>query len=99
MIYKKTFKNSFDYDPRQKTFAVFSCNICGNEEDFDITGNRTFDFLRERLCPKCKCFGGSDYISNLNARIKVLTESKKKIDIEIELLIRQVAEKEHEIVK
>jgi hypothetical protein len=37
MIFVRTYKGGgADHDPRQKTWAEFHCDVCGENEDVDI---------------------------------------------------------------
>jgi hypothetical protein len=63
------------HDPRRKLWAEFQCDNCNNLAEIDITTNNTFDFDRERVCPKCKTLG--------------LNDAKKSLERERERLIRQ----------
>ena len=87
-----------DHDPRQKYWAVFHCDVCGDDEDVDITGRQhTFQFNASRLCPKCLCHGKNDRLIAIKKEIEELTSTKDNIEVTIEKLIaelEQLSEKE-----
>jgi DNA replicative helicase MCM subunit Mcm2 (Cdc46/Mcm family) len=96
MKFVRTYKAcGSDHDPRQKKYAEFVCSSCGHIETFDVTANNTFDFVRERKCPKCKSFGDNDRIDNLKAEINRLTVTKNNIDVQIEKFEREIEELEN----
>jgi len=80
-------------EPRNKIWAEFHCNICGEDSEIDVTRSmNTFDFKRERSCPHCGMVDSSDRESNLKAMLDKLTASKNKIEIEIEQIERELNE-------
>lgn len=91
MYYVRTFKGGGqDYDPRQKRFAEYLCDVCGKIECFDITTNATFNFTKARKCPKCGSLGEEDYKRNIQQQIdKIISDidkaQKKKEELEKEL--------------
>lgn len=102
MYFKRRYKSGGeDYDPRQKHWAEFVCSNCDHIEDVDISGGKaaTFDFSRERLCPKCNTYGPDDYKKNLMAEIDKLTAARKRIDIEIEECQRKINEVENKEIE
>jgi len=92
MYFVRTYKSGgADHDPRQKTWAEFHCSICGNDHNIDVTSTyKTFDFQRERVCPHCKQLNSEDRKKNIQAEIDKLTEDKRKIDIKIKQLIKEL---------
>jgi hypothetical protein len=93
MHFIRTFKGGgADYDFRQKTWAVFHCDVCGEDEEVDITGRQgTFLFNVPRRCPHCKSIGKDDYIISLKKEIETLTSTKNNIKITIEQLTNKLA--------
>lgn len=92
MYFVRTYKSGApDYDPRQKEWAEFHCDVCGEDSDLEVT-NRTsqFDFKRERMCPHCKQTNPEDRIKNIEAQINKLTKERKRIEVEIESLIKSL---------
>ncbi len=80
-----------DYDPRQKLWAEFHCNACGENSDIDITSTRhTFQFDRERKCHHCGCVNPEDKVLNLQAQIDKLTADKERINVEIDRLCNEI---------
>lgn len=98
MYFVRKYKAGPDYDPRQKHWAVFHCDVCGEDEDVDITGRTgTFRFNASRLCPFCKCHGKEDKIIALRKEIEELSATKDNIAVTIEKLtveLEQLSEKE-----
>jgi formiminotetrahydrofolate cyclodeaminase len=95
MKFVKFFKNgAADYDPRQKTFAEFTCENCNHVLDIDVTGfSKSFNISKPRACPNCKCINASDYVSNLQKEIEKLTEQKNEIQIRIDNMIKEIETK------
>lgn len=80
-------------DPRDKIFAEFKCGLCGQTSEIDISSTfATFDFNRERKCPKCGQINSEDKAINLQAQISKLTVDKSRIEIEIEKLTEELQE-------
>ena len=78
-------------DPRNKIWAEFHCNICGEDSERDITSTyHTFDYSRERKCPRCGMLDASDKKTNLKTQLKKLTSDKSRIEIEIEKVEREL---------
>lgn len=91
MYFVRTFKAGGDHDPRQKIWAEFECTCCREKNHIDVTTMmHTFDFKRERVCPKCKKTSPEDYKKNLQKEIERLTETKQNIDIQIEEMISKL---------
>jgi len=82
-----------DYDPRQKHWAVYHCDNCGEDVDIDITRHfETYDLSTPKKCPHCKCLDPEDHEKNLKSKIKDLTLKKNRIQIEIDQIIRELDE-------
>jgi len=80
-------------DPTNKVWAEFCCSICGENTDIDITRVRdTFDFQRERKCPHCGMVDSSDKEINLKTQLDRLTMDKSRIDVQIEMIERELNE-------
>ena len=83
--------NSKTSDPREKVWAEFHCSLCGEDTEIDVTGRRdTFQFDRERRCPKCGQIDAEDKALNLKAQIDKLVSDKSRIEIQIEKLINEL---------
>jgi predicted RNA-binding Zn-ribbon protein involved in translation (DUF1610 family) len=81
------------HDPRRKTYAVFHCDVCGEDEEVDITGRQdTFQFNTPRLCPHCKSMGKDDEVVSIKKEIEELTRTKNNIDIQLEQLTTKLEE-------
>lgn len=79
------------YDPRQLTWAVFHCDVCGKDEEVNITGRTgTFLYNAPRKCPHCQSFGKQDKIIALRKEIDTLTSTKGNIEVMIEQLTEQL---------
>jgi len=82
-----------DHDVRQKRYAEFHCEVCGANEDVDITGRRqTFQFNAPRKCPKCKSLGKNDRVNSIKKQIEMLTEDKSNIEVTIQRLTQELSE-------
>lgn len=96
MYFTKMFGSALDpnrRDPRDKLFAEFKCSLCNATTDLDITSTRhTFDFARERRCPKCGHINASDRAVNLKAQMTKLLSDKSRIEVEIEKIERELNE-------
>ena len=80
-------------DPLDKIWAEFKCSLCGSISDVDVTFTRhSFDFARERQCPKCHMTCSEDRQRNLESQIDKLTVDKSRIEVEIERLTKQLEE-------
>jgi hypothetical protein len=92
MYHTRTFKGgAADHDPRQLTWAVFHCDVCGEDNEINITGRQgTFQFHVARKCPHCNSFGKEDKIISLKKEIEKLTENKTSIGVEIERLEKEL---------
>jgi len=92
MVYTRTYKGGgADHDPRQKTWAEFHCDVCGENEDVDITGRaHTFQFNIPRMCPHCHSLGKDDRLTSLKKEIESLTATRENIDVMIEQLTSQI---------
>jgi hypothetical protein len=99
MVFVRRTGDSNLNDPRQKRWAIFKCQGCGHEENYDVTFKHDFDYDTPRQCPQCKTVSQSDYIKALKAKINRLTEQKSLIEIEIDQLIREAEQKENELIK
>lgn len=85
--------NSKTSDPREKVWAEFHCSLCGEDTEIDVTGRRdTFQFDRERRCPKCGQIDAEDKSLNLKAQLDKLTSDKNRIQIEIDKIERELNE-------
>ena len=96
MRFKRLFGSGLDkksYDPRDKVFAEFVCDLCGKSTDIDVTRTRyTFQFDIERRCPNCGQINSADKLINLQAQIDKLTAEKTKIQVEIDRCEREMNE-------
>jgi len=90
MYYKREFQSGPSYDPRQKTFGVFGCDACGNEEFVEMKQLGLFDRTQARPCPKCKSFGKSDLINNLHTKKSLLEKEELRIKREIEKVLAEL---------
>ena len=80
-------------DPLDKIWAEFKCSLCEKTSDVDVTSTRhSFDFARERQCPKCHMIDANDRLTNLESQIEKLTVDKSRIEVEIERLTKQLEE-------
>lgn len=80
-----------DHDPRQKTWAEFHCDVCGENEDVDITGRQnSFRFNQVRLCPHCKSHGKEDRAKSIRKEIEELTATRNNIDVSIDELTAEL---------
>lgn len=87
------------HDVRRKTYAVFHCDVCGEDEDVDITGRQdNFQFHIPRRCPHCKNLGKEDHVLSLKKEIEQLSISRTNIDVAIERLTRQLEQLSEEKV-
>lgn len=85
--------NTNSTDPRDKIWAEFVCDLCGEETQIDVTSTRaTFDFARERRCPHCKQISASNKALNLQAQLNKLTSDKSRIEVQIEQIERELNE-------
>jgi hypothetical protein len=94
MYFVKTYKSGGeDYDPRQRTWALFKCGLCNKDNVIDITRIKdTFDFSCERRCEKCGMINSEDKILNMKAQLNKLTVEKSRIQIQIEQIERELNE-------
>lgn len=92
MYHIRTYKGGApDHDPRQITWAVFHCDVCGEDTEINISGRQhTFQFHVARKCPHCDSFGKEDKIISLKKEIEELTQNRASIDVEIERLENQL---------
>jgi hypothetical protein len=94
MYFNRLFGSGLDSkspDPREKVWAEYMCSFCGNTTEIDVTGRRnTFDFQRERRCPKCHQLSSEDKVINLKSQIEKLTSDKSHIEIQIQQLIEEL---------
>lgn len=92
MYHVRTYKGgAASYDPRQITWAVFHCDVCGEKEEMNITGREsTFQFHVARRCPHCKSIGKDDRIILVRKEIEKLTETRNTIDVTIEKLTAEL---------
>ena len=80
-------------DPRNKIWAEYHCSICGEDSEIDITRNKdTFDFARERKCKQCGMINSDDREINLKTQLDRLTMDKSRIDVQIEMIERELNE-------
>jgi len=89
MIFVRKTGDSNPHDPRQKRWAIFKCQSCGHEENYDVTNKPTFDYDTQRTCPQCKTASEEEYLQNIHSRIDRLTKQKSLLEIEIDQLIRE----------
>jgi len=94
MYFVRMYKNGCgNYDPRQRTWAVYHCSVCGEDTDIDVTRvMSTFQFDRDRKCPYCGCVSPDDKEKNLKAQLNKLTTQKSRIQIEIDKIERELNE-------
>jgi hypothetical protein len=93
MYYVRQYKAGMSYDPRSKVWAVFHCDICGQDHEVDISRvTDTFQPEATRLCPVCKCHGKNDYVIALKKEIEVLSTTRNSIDVQIEQLTGKLEE-------
>jgi len=100
MYFKKKYTGGGgDHDPRQKTYARFVCDVCGTEEEVNITGRvLTFQFHVPIKCPTCHSFGKRDRILCIEKEIEKLILSKKEIDLKIDLFTKEMVEIETSLI-
>ena len=96
MYYVRLFGSGLDtdrFDPRDKIFAEFKCALCGGISEIDVTTTRhSFDYARERKCPKCGLVSVADKEQNLKATLEKLTTEQSRIQVQIEKTIRELDE-------
>ena len=85
-------------DPRSWTYAVYKCDVCGEESEYTVTPNFQY---RERPCKHCKSMGVNDYLQNLKRKKEIiyneitkLNKDLLKIEIEIEEFKHNIKVKE-----
>lgn len=87
-----------EYDPRHKKWAVYHCDVCGEDTDIDVTRvMNTFDFNRSRKCPECSHTDIENKKESIKKQIEKLTEEKCNIEIRIEQLIQELSKEEVKI--
>ena len=85
--YVKTCRSGGEHDVRGYKYAIYHCDVCGEDSTFTITT----DFqTRPRPCKNCKSLGLDDHIVTLNAnkqnilkQISDLNARLIQLDIEI----------------
>lgn len=94
MHFVRTYKGGgANYDPRQKHYAVYHCEVCGSDEDVDITGRaHQVQFDKPRRCPKCKMIDKNDRIFSVRKEIERLTATQDDISVQIEQLTTELSE-------
>jgi len=96
MYYVRKYKSGAgDHDPRQIYWAVFHCDVCGEDSDINVTSTiQTFDFGRVRKCPSCKSVGKGDYLRNLKVKKEELFDKRITLQIEIDRVCAEIEELE-----
>ena len=80
-------------NPLDKIWAEFKCSLCDSISEIDISMTRaTFDFDRERRCPKCGQIDANDKAQNLKATLDRLTVEKSRIEVQIDQCERELNE-------
>lgn len=88
------FAGGREHDPRRKEWAEFKCDVCGNKHHLEATASKK-DNIRAKehesiKCPHCGVIDFDDRKKQIESKIARLAESKSKIDIEIEQLLREL---------
>jgi len=89
MIYIREFRSGTGTDPRDKWYAVYKCDACGNEEWIHMPVRETF-IRGPRVCPKCHALGTEDLRKSLEGRRSTLEAQRAKLSEEIDKLVAEI---------
>lgn len=78
MKFQKTYTTGFGNDPRNKTFAVFTCEVCGKRDDVEVRLGCSFS-KEDRRCSKCGALGHTDQRLRLQSELSSLEQQEAVI--------------------
>jgi len=90
MKFQKTYTTGFSNDPRNKTFAVFLCEVCGKRDDVEVRIGVTFN-KDDRRCPKCGALGHTDQRLRLQSELSSLEQQEAVIQRRREEILAELS--------